>query len=390
MNATERNAWFDTYEKNGACCGFCYSRIKGTGDRSSHDTPVTGGDQISQGLHHQLDGEGERHSLKWQHPAWPNLAALEISGSSVIPIGSLLQISLWALDYGSSYDITLFADQDQNPYNDNSLETIARIAGNPATGKDFARRGVSWDTSSMTNGKPVYIYAKIEDPNHTRYFYAPTSLLFTQAKHEYDYYIPLFKASDTTWTGMAITNLDLKNSNSFSVTLYATDGTVLDRNYPHPLPAAGQTAMLVAKNYQGAGWFKVSSSKPLGGVSFIGNDTMFGIPFSKNLHKRLVIAHIAQDDTWDTTIYICNPNPETASLDIGFTSQDGTVALHHTALLQKHESGVYPLANLFPDQPLLAGSVTVSSNKGIAIYTLYSNKKSGGTYTTGNNALGLD
>ncbi len=55
LGVTERASWFNTYETDsgigGQKAGFIYSRLQGSGDRASTDTPVTGGDQIVDGLH---------------------------------------------------------------------------------------------------------------------------------------------------------------------------------------------------------------------------------------------------------------------------------------------------------------------------------------------------
>ncbi len=396
MSTEERSAWFNAYENSGDHTGFCYSRIKNNGDRSSHETPVTGENQIQQGLHLSLGGSGTRHALSWGNANWPNLATFKINLSSFTanantystPIGTAIQLNYTALDYNDTYNVTIFADQDRNPYNNNNLKTITQVPGNTATRNSFRQHSFIWDTTDMTDGDQVYLYAEISDSKHVRYLYADESLLFTNAK--YNYYLPYFKSGDGYWSGLAVTNLDSENSTPFTITLYGTNGELLTTMYPEPLPPAGQTALAMAQTSPDEGWIKVSSSNPLSGLSFLGNNNMVDIPFSENLFTHLVIPHVTQTADWDTVLYACNPNPTTANLNFTFTDQDGTMTLNHSVALPANGSGSYPLAIVFPEQTSLSGSITITSDQGITAFALYSDIKSGGNYAAGINAVPLN
>ena len=102
MGATERAAWFNTYEAAGTNTGFSYSRIDGRGDWTSTIKPVAGGDEIRAGLNGAavFGGSGARASLTWSSAVWPNVARLEVlangtalgSGTYPITVGSTQQL----------------------------------------------------------------------------------------------------------------------------------------------------------------------------------------------------------------------------------------------------------------------------------------------------------
>jgi hypothetical protein len=394
MGLKERETWFNPYEKNGDHTGFCYSRLKHRCCRASSETPVADGNQIKQGLHPALGGNGERQTLSWENATWPNLASFTIGIASApseacsysIPPGTVIHLNLTALDYHDTYQITVFADQDRNPYNDNNLETIAHIDANPATQNSFRQHSLDWDSATMTNGDQVYLCARITDSEHSRYFYAAAPLLFTTPEYTFNYYIPYFKVGDGYWTGVALTNLDTEHNTPYSIKLYAADGTLLSSKCPEPLPPAGQAALAVT--LPGSGWIKLSSRNPVSGLSLLGCDRMINLPFNKKLFTRLTIPHIAQTKTWDTIIFVCNPQPTATDINLVFTSQDGTTSLTHSEAIPSNGSGSYSLATLFQEQASLSGSITITSNQGITVFALYSDQKVGGNYSAGINASG--
>lgn len=179
IDSQERSTWFADEESCGDQTGFCFSRIKGTAVRKSdglHKNPLIG-------------GNGVRQNLLWSEAVWSNIADMQVRqnssdlghGRHVIPIGTKLDLRYVVLDYNSSSTVTLLADIDRNPYNNNDIESslIAPIQ-HSVTGNTFIENTVNWDTSGMSDGQEAYIYAKISDGSHTRYFYAPTLLVFSK------------------------------------------------------------------------------------------------------------------------------------------------------------------------------------------------------------------
>jgi len=178
MDSQERSAWFTAEESGGDQTGFSFSRIKGTTVRKNdglHANSLSG-------------GNGVRQALLWSEAVWPNIADLQVRkdssalghGRQTIPIGTNLELRYMSLDYDSSSTVTLHADADRNPYNNNDLKLLGNPVQHSVTGKTFIENTVNWDTSGMTDGTEVCVYAKISDGSRTRYFYAPTLLVFSK------------------------------------------------------------------------------------------------------------------------------------------------------------------------------------------------------------------
>lgn len=187
MDATARAAWFNSYESGGNATGFAYTRLKGSANRGSSDHPVESGDAVRMGLNAEAlaAGAGSRQPLSWASATWPNIAALDIlengtplgHGDQAVTIGGTVGVRYVYLDYDSASTVTLHADVDHTPYNNNDT-VIGTVNHGAATGKSYSENTVSWDTSSMVAGAK-YLYAAITDGTRTRYYYAPPCLVFT-------------------------------------------------------------------------------------------------------------------------------------------------------------------------------------------------------------------
>jgi hypothetical protein len=187
MGAAERAAWFNTYESDGDHTGFYYSRIKGEGDRLSTDQP-TGGDEVRDGYHSGalFGGDGTRQDLTWGSATWPNVATLTVEhegsplghGTHTITVGDPLNLDYVYLDYDSACTVTLHADTDRNPYNDNDIAAIGSAQNHSTTGETYAENTVAWDTTGTSAGTTAYVYAKASDGTHTRYLYAAAEIEF--------------------------------------------------------------------------------------------------------------------------------------------------------------------------------------------------------------------
>ena len=154
--------------------------------------------------------------------------------------------------------------------------------------------------------------------------------------------------------------------------------------------AYGQEAFPVAPALDNRGWILVNSDQEMSGLALLGSgleaSLMADIPFANELSKCLVIPHIAQDGLWDTTILICNPNDEAASIALKYVDQLGVEQGSKNYTIPAYGSGEYPLSTNFSDKIPLAGRIEINSSTGIATFALYSNRKSGGTYYAGINA----
>jgi hypothetical protein len=174
------NWWFES-ETRGSKAGFHYSMLGG-GDRLSSEMPAGfKTDQIVDGYHKKLGGQGSRQKLNWKNAQWPNIITLEplVSGSVTVTAGSSLQVNYTYQDFdGPTEQVTIYLDVDQNPYNGNDAAQFMQIT-HSKTGKKIKGASVILDTSGASlSAGAYYLYAKITDGTHTRYLYAPKTITF--------------------------------------------------------------------------------------------------------------------------------------------------------------------------------------------------------------------
>jgi len=177
LDAAERTAWFSAEEAGGDRTGFAFSRIKAARVR-----PEAGRHEDA-----AIGGSGARRELFWSGAVWPNIAEFEVRldgaalgpGDQSVPVGAALKLWTAALDYDGGGTITFHGDPDRNPYNGNDRFAIGGALAVSATAETFAERNMSWDTTSVADGTEIWIRATIADGVRTRFFYAPSHLLFS-------------------------------------------------------------------------------------------------------------------------------------------------------------------------------------------------------------------
>ena len=88
---------------------------------------------------------------------------------------------------------------------------------------------------------------------------------------------------------------------------------------------------LVGTSLRSNGWIKVTSDQELAGLNFLGDFEgtttdyyLADVPFTKNISKLLLIPHVAQNTTWDTIVYIANPNDSSATVTLTYTNKSGS------------------------------------------------------------------
>ncbi len=140
--------------------GYCWSRKVGD------PRPVEGISSV------YLAGGAARVALTLNSsPQWPNVIIKEVTDTSVT-VGSPLEFSCWYRDTDSGGNITVYLDQDRNPYNNNStLLTQASATSYTATSSNPATRAISANTTGVTPNI-YYLCLKITDSSGlTRYDY---------------------------------------------------------------------------------------------------------------------------------------------------------------------------------------------------------------------------
>ena len=208
----------------------------------------------------------------------------------------------------------------------------------------------------------------------------------------YTYYIPYFLADSDYWTGVGLRNWS--GTASASVTVYGmSDGGSVLGSQTKTIPAEGQTAFMMNP---GEGWVKVSSNQALMGLGFVAmvhdDKLMFDIPFVSQPATTLYIPHVAQDATWDTTIFVCNPNGSQTTMYLTFFNAAGTVvSVSHGYILPANGSGKYPLSVfLGASASYDKGSIRITATQGVAAFALYHNLKTGDRSYAGISAVAPD
>ncbi|HQB29427.1 MAG TPA: hypothetical protein PLO86_01550 [Syntrophales bacterium] len=203
----------------------------------------------------------------------------------------------------------------------------------------------------------------------------------------YDYYLPYTLSNKDYWTGVALKNGSTTNSASVTVAGVRQNGSSFDTQ-GKMIPPLGQTAFMMAT---GEGWVKVTSDQPLTGLAFVaestGNALMFDITFIPDLAETLYIPHVAQDATWDTVVYVCNPNGSATTVSLAFVGSDGEAVTSTDYTLGVNASGKYPLSGVVGAGLHSSGSLHITASQGVAAFALYNNLKSGGQSYAGISAV---
>lgn len=191
LTDSERGAWYTAAESAGLRCGFYYSRLHGLGDRKSTEVPAPGGYRIVDGYHGDrlLGGAGGREPLIWTSAVWPNILtiALERGGEPLgrglqsITAGEALLITYCYRAAAGVSSVKFHLDRDRNPYNSNTVATVARQYA-PPTGPDIASATASWHVQVLNRTGLFYLCAEITDAAaRTRYVYAAQEFSFSGA-----------------------------------------------------------------------------------------------------------------------------------------------------------------------------------------------------------------
>jgi PKD repeat protein len=207
----------------------------------------------------------------------------------------------------------------------------------------------------------------------------------------YNYYLPFFSVADNDWTGLGLANASTSGSGNFQVIVHSSNGVIVSKT-DRWIAGDGQEAfaLVLTGEWHKHGWVQIKSINPLYGLAFLGSSgalsLMADIPFIPELSRCLVIPHIAQDDKWDTTILVCNPQNKKTSVVLNYINQQGILRGSKTLKIVPNGSAEYLLADIFVNQIPLAGRIEIKASNGIAAFALYTNKKSGGSYFAGINA----
>jgi len=95
----------------------------------------------------------------------------------VLTRGDTLSLRYTYRDYDSDCAVSIFLDRDRNPYNDNSLATVATIEHALPTGSAIREFAVATRITELAPDGSTYLCAKITDGIRTRYLYGSPSFV---------------------------------------------------------------------------------------------------------------------------------------------------------------------------------------------------------------------
>ncbi|RLB69786.1 MAG: hypothetical protein DRH03_08030, partial [Deltaproteobacteria bacterium] len=210
----------------------------------------------------------------------------------------------------------------------------------------------------------------------------------------YNYYVPYYSSINGNWTGLGLANDNSAANALVQVSVYDRSGRSLAIE-KKLIAVGGQESLPVAGGENASGWMLVNAHQPLSGLAFIGfngsKTLMADIPFVADLATNLVIPHVAQDGTWDTSILLCNPHNYKNKVYFELVDQSGFSQGIESFELPALGSGEYPLASLFASASRKNGKILITSDDGgVAAFALYSDVKNGGNYYAGINAVAED
>ena len=197
----------------------------------------------------------------------------------------------------------------------------------------------------------------------------------------HDYYLPYYTSESGYWTGVGLKNGNPSFTASVTTTVYESTGAVLD-SHEASLSPRGQTAFMAGSGLEKDGWVKVTSNEPLTGLGFVAMTAderlMFDMTLISTLMTTLYVPHVAQDATWDTIVYVCNPHGSAATMYLTFFDSAGTaVSTSPIYTLPADGSGSYPLSDLLGGASYTSGSVRITASQGVGAFALYHNLKTG-------------
>lgn len=181
LSAGDRARWFSAYESGGARAGFHYSRIGG-GNRMSLDKPANA-DHLALGYNQRWNlgaGTGpNRTALPRVTGAWPNCIKANLAGANQMSPGQSNSLTLyyqWARPETSNATVSLFLDDDLNPWNGNErLLQPATATGTTSSNVFVGTLGFTVNATNATPGTHTLL-VRFTDGGRRRYLYAPERL----------------------------------------------------------------------------------------------------------------------------------------------------------------------------------------------------------------------
>ncbi|MEA3332385.1 MAG: serine hydrolase domain-containing protein [Pseudomonadota bacterium] len=209
-------------------------------------------------------------------------------------------------------------------------------------------------------------------------------------RDDYSYYLPYFTANPGEWSGLGLSNNSPAANADVCILIYDENGNKIATEY-RTITTNGQDSFVVGAGLDQTGWVKIQSSQPLSGLSFAGisnpGSYIAEVPFSRILSKSLIIPHIAQDNSWNTEIFMANPNNNPISVNLTYLNMKGSEPYgSFTYSIPANGSNNVQILALTNDNTTKSGKVMITATADISAFALYNNLQSGGNAYAGVNA----
>jgi hypothetical protein len=196
----------------------------------------------------------------------------------------------------------------------------------------------------------------------------------------YRYYLPYFADDSANATGLGLKNMDPSRTANATYTIYDGNGAKLLAE-DLTLRPKGQFLNVVGKGLSESGWILVESDVQLAGVCFQGSTPnpayMMDIMLISRLSTILHVPHVAQNDVWDTTHFVCNPNAKAITVAFKYVGQDGRLLKAISKIIPAYGSVSVAMSEVLGGSITGSGSLEITANAGIAGFSLYTDIKTG-------------
>ncbi len=163
---------------------------------------------------------------------------------------------------------------------------------------------------------------------------------------DYLYYVPYFTSKTGDNTGLGLRNTNTTESAQASVLVYDQNGNQVMVE-SKTIAANGQTAFLVGQGLNTEGSLRVTSDQPLAVLCsvFMGGSG-YEVPVTQNLSTSLDIPQAAQDNIWDTSIIVNNPNNSSITATITYASTSGQNTASQQDTITANATKEYELSDI--------------------------------------------
>jgi hypothetical protein len=208
----------------------------------------------------------------------------------------------------------------------------------------------------------------------------------------FTYYLPFFTYSNHYLTGLGISNSSVSEEANVVITVFDNNGRIILTDPMLIVPDGQETKVLYTDNTR-HGWSRIISDQPLTGVCFLiaagsGSDNfMADIALSPKTYTHLHIPHVSSDNSWDTHLFIANPNDIEETVHIDVIASDGTQTASYNKTIVARGSIDFSLSSLLQGKTLVGGKIKMVASGGFVAFALYTNIKTGARSFAGINPM---